>query len=56
MPPAALPDPYDSLPLVLVVDDETRSLDSIRRNLEEDFRILTASSADEAAIGFSHNT
>jgi two-component system response regulator HupR/HoxA len=44
----ALPDPYDSLPLVLVVDDETRSLDSIRRNLEEDFRILTASSADEA--------
>jgi two-component system response regulator HupR/HoxA len=43
-----LPDPYDSLPLVLVVDDETRSLDSIRRNLEEDFRILTASSADDA--------
>jgi len=48
MSPPALPDPYDSLPLVLVVDDETRSLDSIRRNLEEDFRILTASSADEA--------
>jgi two-component system response regulator HupR/HoxA len=48
MSPPALPDPYDSLPLVLVVDDETRSLDSIRRNLEEDFRILTASSTDEA--------
>ena len=48
MSPPALPDPYDSLPLVLVVDDETRSLDSIRRNLEEDFRILTASSSDEA--------
>ncbi|MDO8773681.1 MAG: sigma-54 dependent transcriptional regulator [Burkholderiaceae bacterium] len=48
MSPPALPDPYESLPLVLVVDDETRSLDSIRRNLEEDFRILTASSADEA--------
>jgi two-component system response regulator HupR/HoxA len=48
MSPPALPDPYDSLPLVLVVDDETRSLDSIRRNLEEDFRILTASSADDA--------
>ena len=45
------PDPcgqYDSLPLVLVVDDETHSLDAIRRNLEEDFRILTATSADEA--------
>jgi two-component system response regulator HupR/HoxA len=48
MSPPALPEPHDSLPLVLVVDDETRSLDSIRRNLEEDFRILTASSADEA--------
>jgi two-component system response regulator HupR/HoxA len=48
MSPPVLPDPYDSLPLVLVVDDETRSLDSIRRNLEEDFRILTASSTDEA--------
>ncbi len=44
----ALPASNDCLPLVLVVDDETRSLDSIRRNLEEDFRILTASSADEA--------
>jgi two-component system response regulator HupR/HoxA len=48
MSPPALPDSYGSPPLVLVVDDETRSLDSIRRNLEEDFRILTASSADEA--------
>ena len=48
MSPPDLPDPHDSLPLVLVVDDETRSLDSIRRNLEEDFRILTASSTDEA--------
>jgi two-component system response regulator HupR/HoxA len=41
----ALPASNDCLPLVLVVDDETRSLDAIRRNLEEDFRILTASSA-----------
>jgi two-component system response regulator HupR/HoxA len=48
MSPPALPDPHDSLPLVLVVDDEARSLDSIRRNLEEDFRILTASSAEVA--------
>jgi two-component system response regulator HupR/HoxA len=40
------PDPsvlHDTLPLVLVVDDEARSLDAIRRNLEEDFRVLTAS-------------
>ena len=36
------------LPLVLVVDDEARSLDAIRRNLDEDFTILTASGADEA--------
>lgn len=36
------------LPLVLVVDDETHSLDAIRRNLEEDFTVLTAISADEA--------
>jgi two-component system response regulator HupR/HoxA len=44
------PDPsvlHDTLPLVLVVDDEARSLDAIRRNLEE-FRVLTAASADEA--------
>ena len=41
-------DMSEVLPLVLVVDDETRSLDAIRRNLEEDFTILTASSADEA--------
>ena len=38
----------DTLPLVLVVDDEARSIDAIRRNLEEDFRVLTATSADEA--------
>ncbi len=45
------PDPsvlHDTLPLVLVVDDEARSLDAIRRTLEEDFRVLTAASADEA--------
>lgn len=36
------------LPLVLVVDDETHSLEAIRRNLEEDFSVLTASSADAA--------
>jgi len=36
------------LPLVLVVDDETHSLDAIRRNLEEDFSVLTATSAEDA--------
>ncbi len=38
------------LPLVLVVDDETHSLDAIRRNLEEDFSVLTAGSADAAHV------
>lgn len=41
---AAVPE----LPCVLVVDDEVRSQDAIRRTLDEDFTVLTASSADEA--------
>jgi two-component system response regulator HupR/HoxA len=36
------------LPTVLVVDDEVRSQDAMRRTLEEDFTILTASGADDA--------
>jgi two-component system response regulator HupR/HoxA len=36
------------LPVVLVVDDELRSQDAIRRTLEEDFHILTASQAEDA--------
>lgn len=36
------------LPRVLVVDDEVRSQDAIRRTLDEDFAVLTASNADEA--------
>ncbi|NDY89796.1 sigma-54-dependent transcriptional regulator [Ideonella livida] len=40
--------PADDLPLVLVVDDEVRSQDAMRRTLDEDFRVLTAGSADEA--------
>jgi two-component system response regulator HupR/HoxA len=36
------------LPRVLVVDDEVRSQDAIRRTLDEDFQVFTASSADEA--------
>lgn len=38
------PDPAD-LPRVLVVDDEPRSLESIRRTLDDDFHVLTAGSA-----------
>jgi len=36
------------LPTVLVVDDEVRSQDAIRRTLDEDFHVLTASGADAA--------
>ena len=35
-------------PTVLLVDDEVRSLDAMRRTLDEDFTVFTASSADEA--------
>ena len=37
-----------ALPVVLVVDDEVRSLEAIRRTLEEEFEVLTAASAAEA--------
>ena len=36
------------VPTVLVVDDEVRSQDAMRRTLEEDFTVLTASDADDA--------
>ena len=36
------------LPTVLVVDDEVRSQEALRRALEEEFEVLTASSAEEA--------
>jgi two-component system response regulator HupR/HoxA len=36
------------LPVVLLVDDESRSLDAMRRTLDEDFLILTAESAEAA--------
>ena len=39
-----------ALPVVLVVDDEVRSQEALRRTLEEDFAVLTAGSADEAAV------
>jgi len=35
---------------VLVVDDEPRSLETLRRTLEEDFTVLTASSAEEGEV------
>jgi two-component system response regulator HupR/HoxA len=37
-----------ALPTVLVVDDEVRSQESLRRTLEEDFEVFTASGASEA--------
>jgi two-component system response regulator HupR/HoxA len=37
-----------SLPSVLIVDDEVRSQESLRRTLEEDFEVFTASGAAEA--------
>lgn len=45
---APLDPPQAELPVVLLVDDEVRSLDAMRRTLDEDFRILTASSAEDA--------
>ena len=39
-----------TLPTVLVIDDEVRSQESLRRTLEEDFTVFTASGAKE---GFS---
>ena len=36
------------LPAILVVDDEVRSLESIRRTLEDEFEVLTATSAERA--------
>jgi len=39
-----------ALPTVLVIDDETRSQESLRRTLDEEFTVLTASGADEARV------
>lgn len=40
--------PTDNLPIVLVVDDEVRSQEAMRRTLIEDFTVYTASDVDEA--------
>ena len=37
-----------TLPTVLVIDDEIRSQEALRRTLEEDFKVFTASSAEAA--------
>lgn len=42
--------PAQPLPVVLVVDDEVRSQDAMRRTLDEDFVVLTASGADQARV------
>ncbi len=36
------------LPAILIVDDEVRSLEALRRTLEEDFTVFTAQSVEEA--------
>lgn len=37
-----------NLPIILVIDDEKQSQDALRRVLSDEFRVLTASSAEEA--------
>lgn len=49
-------DERHDLPTVLVVDDEVRSQDAIRRTLDEDFQVLTASGADEARVHFERQS
>ncbi|MHB1655003.1 MAG: sigma-54-dependent transcriptional regulator [Burkholderiales bacterium] len=45
-----------SLPTILIIDDEVRSQESLRRTLDEDFRVYVASSADEARIVMEQET
>ena len=43
--------PFDSqsdLPMILVVDDELRSRESLRRVLDQEFQVLLAESAAQA--------
>ena len=51
-----LMDDLPDLPTVLVVDDEVRSQDAIRRTLDEDFQVLTAGGADEARVHFERQS
>ena len=43
-------DAVSPVPAVLLIDDEPRSLETLRRTLEEDFDVFTANSAEEAEI------
>lgn len=43
-----------NLPTVLVVDDEVRSQESLRRTLEEEFTVFTVSSAEDALAQLEH--
>jgi len=45
---ADLSDVDDDLPVVLVVDDEVRSQEAMRRTLDEEFQVLTAGDAEAA--------
>lgn len=45
-----MPHPPEHLPTILIVDDEMRSLEALRRSLEDEFDVKTAASADEAAL------
>jgi len=53
--PDAMPRAGDALPTVLLVDDEVRSLEAMRRALEDDFHILVADSADAARARMEHD-
>ena len=46
---------FESRPTVLCVDDEIRSLETLERTLDEEFDVLTASSADEAMALLERN-
>ncbi|PZP32361.1 MAG: sigma-54-dependent Fis family transcriptional regulator [Roseateles depolymerans] len=50
LPDLLTPAHAEPRPLVLVVDDEVRSQEAMRRTLDEDFDILTASNAAEALL------
>ncbi len=45
----------DTLPTILIVDDEKRSLEALERNLVDDFDVKTASSTAEAEIILEQN-
>ncbi len=45
----------EHLPLVLLVDDEVRSQEAMRRTLDEEFRILAAGDADAALCALERN-